>query len=157
MKYIDRVLGPNEEVVYETGLHWIVLAAPLIALLISGFAASEMNPNNLGKAPLAALVFFVMGLFGLISLVRALIDWTTTEIAVTSRRIVFKRGLIGRDTIEINFNRIEGLDVKQTVLGRILNFGTVVVRGTGIGTQPMRDVSAPIKLRNAAFGDDQRS
>jgi uncharacterized membrane protein YdbT with pleckstrin-like domain len=72
---------------------------------------------------------------------------------VTTRRIVFKRGLIGRDTIEINFNRIEGLDIKQTVLGRILNFGAVIIRGTGIGVQPMRDVSAPIELRKAAFGD----
>lgn len=153
MKYIDRVLGPTEEVVYETGLHWIVLAAPLIALAISGFAASETNPNDVGKTPVAGLVFFVMGIIGLISIIRALIDWTTTEIAVTTRRVVFKRGLIGRDTIEINFNRIEGLDVRQTVLGRILNFGTVIVRGTGIGAQPMRDVSAPIKLREAAFGD----
>jgi len=153
MKYIDRVLGPNEEIVYETGLHWIVLAAPIAALAIAGIAGSEMNPNDIGRTPLAGFVFFVLGFFGVISLCKGLLDWATTEIAVTTRRIVFKRGLIRRDTIEINFNRIEGLDVQQSILGRILDFGTVIVRGTGVGVQPMRDISAPIRLRKAAFDD----
>ncbi|WP_128970344.1 PH domain-containing protein [Bradyrhizobium tropiciagri] len=150
MKYIDRVLGPNEEVLYETGLHWIIFAAPIAVLAIAAFTAADLGNK---KSPIAGFVFFAFGVVGVIALVKALISWATTEIAVTTRRIVLKRGLIARDTIEINFNRIEGLDVKQTVLGRIFDFGTVVVRGTGVGLQPMRNVSAPIELRKAAFGD----
>ena len=83
---------------------------------------------------------------------RVLIDWLTTEIAVTTHRVVYKRGLIARDTIEINFNRIEGLDIRQSILGLILNFGTVIIRGTGVGVQPMKYVAGPIELRKAAFG-----
>ena len=153
MKYIDRVLGPNEEIVYETGLHWIVLAAPIVGLAFAAFAGSQTNFNDIGKTQAPALVFVVFGLISLVAVCKSLINLATTEIAVTTHRIVFKRGLIARDTIEINFNRIEGLDIKQTIIGRILNYGAVIVRGTGIGVQPMRDIAAPLELRKAAFGD----
>jgi uncharacterized membrane protein YdbT with pleckstrin-like domain len=154
MKYIDRVIGPNEEVVYETGLHWIVLVAPLVMLAIATCFATRLNPGVI-KTPAAGIFLFAFGAVGLFSFLKALVIWATTEITVTTQRIVFKRGWIARDTIEINFNRIESLYVKQTILGRILNFGTVIVHGTGIGVQPMRDVTAPIELRNAAFGDSK--
>lgn len=150
MKYIDRVLGKNEEIVHETGLHWIVLLTPIACLTI---AVVALNLNEVGKTAPAAFVAIIFGLMGLYGLIKGLIDWLTTEIAVTTHRVVYKRGLIARDTIEINFNRIEGLDIKQSILGRILNFGTVVIRGTGVGVQPMRNVAGPINLRKAAFGD----
>jgi uncharacterized membrane protein YdbT with pleckstrin-like domain len=76
----------------------------------------------------------------------------TTEIFVTTKRVIFKRGWISRNTVEINLNRVEGLDVNQSILGRIFNFGTVTVRGTGIGSELMRSVEDPIGLRNATFG-----
>ena len=150
MKYIDRVLGPNEQIVHETGVHWIVFLGPLACLAIAFFAAQSIKPSDVGAAGFVVLIF---GGLGLVFLFRALIDWWTTEIAVTTHRVVYKRGLIARNTIEINFNRIEGLDIRQSILGRILNFGTVVIRGTGIGIQPMRDVAGPIDLRKAAFGN----
>jgi len=149
MKYIDRVLAPNEQIVHETGLHWIVFLAPLACLAIASLAALSIEANDVGAA---GFVAFIFGGFGVFFSLRALIDWLTTEIAVTTHRVVYKRGLIARDTIEINFNRIEGLDIKQSILGRLLNFGTVIIRGTGIGVQPMRDVAGPIDLRRAAFG-----
>jgi uncharacterized membrane protein YdbT with pleckstrin-like domain len=151
MKYIDRVLGPNEQIIHETGLHWIVLAPPLAGLAIASFALTQVLTQPASTN--AVILFFMFVLLCILGLCKALIAWATTEIAVTTRRIVFKRGLMARDTIEINFDRIEGLDISQSVLGRILNFGTVVVRGTGIGAQPMRKVSAPLDLRSAAFGD----
>jgi len=60
-----------------------------------------------------------------------------------------KRGLIRRDTIEINMPKVESVDVRQSVLGRLLNFGTVLVRGTGGGINPLAYVSEPLPLRRA--------
>jgi uncharacterized membrane protein YdbT with pleckstrin-like domain len=105
MKYIDRVLAPNEQIIHETGLHWIVFLAPLTCLAIAFFAAQSVKPNDVGAAAFVVLIFGGLGLFFLL---KALIDWWTTEIAVTTHRVVYKRGLIARETIEINFNRIEG-------------------------------------------------
>ena len=74
-----------------------------------------------------------------------------TEIAVTDRRIILKRGLIQRHTIEINMDKVESVDVDQSILGRIFDYGTVTVHGTGTGIEPLRNVSAPIALRNAVM------
>ena len=66
-----------------------------------------------------------------IDFIRALITIRTAEIAVTTRRVINKRGLIRRDTVEINASKIESIDLSQSILGRALNYGTVIVRGTG--------------------------
>jgi uncharacterized membrane protein YdbT with pleckstrin-like domain len=118
-----------------------------------GLAFAAIGATKRANEPGAAGAFVVVGLISLIALCKSLINRATTEIAVTTHRVIFKRGLIARDTIEINFNRIESLDVRQPVVGRVLDYGTVIVRGTGIGAQPMRYISAPLEFRNAAFGD----
>src|SRR5262245_4043199 len=92
---------------------------------------------------------FVLILLAAISFLRAAIDRWTTEIAVTSQRVILKRGLIRRDTIEINMPKVESVDVRQPVVGRLLNYGTVIVRGTGGSFNPLAFVSAPLPLRRA--------
>jgi uncharacterized membrane protein YdbT with pleckstrin-like domain len=75
----------------------------------------------------------------------------STEIAVTDRRIIYKRGLIQRHTIEINMDKVESVDVDQSILGRLFDYGTITVRGTGEGIEPLRNISTPIALRNAVM------
>ena len=90
-------------------------------------------------------------------ILNAAINRWTTEIAVTDRRIILKRGLIRRDTIEINTPQVESVDVSQSILGRLLNYGTVIVRGTGGGLNPLAYVSAPLPLRRAVQLSGQTS
>ena len=72
-----------------------------------------------------------------------------TEIAVTDRRVIYKRGFINRHTIEMNMDKVATVDVDQSVLGRLLNYGTVTVQGTGMSFEPLRRIEAPLALRNA--------
>ena len=83
---------------------------------------------------------------------RAWFDWWTTEIAVTDRRVITKTGFIRRKTTEMNMEKVESVDVDQSVLGRILDYGDVIVRGTGSGLAPMRNIDAPLELRNHITG-----
>jgi uncharacterized membrane protein YdbT with pleckstrin-like domain len=85
-------------------------------------------------------------------LVGAAIRYWTTEIGVTDRRIIVKRGLIARRADEMRRDRVETIVVGQSIPGRILNYGTVTVRGTGGGLSPVRAVAAPLDLRTA-IGD----
>ena len=78
----------------------------------------------------------------------AITRWTA-EIAVTNQRVIRKSGLIRCDTIEINMPKVESVDVHQSVLGRLLNYGTVIVRGTGGSFNPLTYVSQPLPLRRA--------
>jgi uncharacterized membrane protein YdbT with pleckstrin-like domain len=72
----------------------------------------------------------------------------TTEIAVTDRRIILKRGFIRRHTVEMNMQKVESVDVDQTLVGRLFNYGSVTIRGTGTSFERLRMVDAPLKLRS---------
>ena len=72
----------------------------------------------------------------------------TTEIAVTDRRVIYKRGFIQRHTVEMNVDKVESVDVDQSILGRIFNYGDITVRGTGATLEPFRSIEAPLDFRN---------
>jgi uncharacterized membrane protein YdbT with pleckstrin-like domain len=73
----------------------------------------------------------------------------TTEIAITNKRLVYKRGLVARYVGEINIDRIEGVNVLQGVLGRIFNYGRIMVRGMGVGEVILPPIEEPLKFRRA--------
>ena len=72
----------------------------------------------------------------------------TTEIDVTNRRVVYKRGFIKRHTIEMNMDKVESVDVDQSIMGRLLNYGDITIRGTGEGMGAAARIGAPLDLRN---------
>lgn len=86
-------------------------------------------------------------LIGLILIAIAAIHVLTTELALTNRRIIAKSGLIRRNTIELKVNRVESLGVDQGILGRILNFGSIVVKGTGGSHAPIPYIARPMEFR----------
>jgi uncharacterized membrane protein YdbT with pleckstrin-like domain len=97
------------------------------------------------------LIFFGVLLLpvviGLVFLIWAYIRYKTTEFAVTDRRIIAKMGLISRSTVELFLDKVEALHVDQSVWGRLLDFGTIIIRGTGTTLEPIRSISAPLALR----------
>ncbi len=86
---------------------------------------------------------------GLIFLVMAYIRYKSTELAVTSKRIIVKYGFISRQTIEINLNKAESIQVDQGVMGRLFDFGTLIISGTGHSHAPMVGIANPMAFRKA--------
>jgi uncharacterized membrane protein YdbT with pleckstrin-like domain len=143
MRYIERILQPGETVLYSGKIHWIVYlpslamwAAAVVALL-----AGAAFPPVLAVAALCAIVGFTV-------FFQALFRRWTTEIDVTNRRIVYKRGLINRHTVEMNMDKVESVDVDQSIMGRLLDYGDITVRGTGETMEVMRSIGAPLDFRN---------
>jgi uncharacterized membrane protein YdbT with pleckstrin-like domain len=87
-------------------------------------------------------------LLSLSSAVRAFIRRATTELAITDRRVVYKVGLISRHTIEMNRRQVESVDVDQSLFGRMIGYGTIIIRGTGGSLEPMRQIDSPLTFRN---------
>ncbi|MEO8959146.1 MAG: PH domain-containing protein [Rudaea sp.] len=90
----------------------------------------------------------VLGL-GLIFLIMAYVRYKSTELAVTTKRVIVKHGFIRRQTIEINMNKVESIQVDQGVLGRVFDFGTLIIAGTGTSHAPITGVCAPMAFRKA--------
>ena len=95
---------------------------------------------------LGALLSFVMGLM---KFAKQMVDKVTTEIAVTTSRLIYKRGLVARYVGEISIDRIEGVNVLQGFWGRIFDYGRVVVRGMGVGEVVLPPLARPIIFRKA--------
>lgn len=148
MSYVQRVLQPGETVVYATKLHWLVYVRPatlLVAALVLAALAQTRSDLSLPLLALAGLVAVVAVLDGAAAALRR----ATTELAVTDHRVIFKRGIIGRYTIEMARPKVESVDVLQSLAGRALNYGTVLVRGTGGSLEPFRNVEDPLRFRSA--------
>jgi uncharacterized membrane protein YdbT with pleckstrin-like domain len=72
---------------------------------------------------------------------------STSEFVITNKRVIIKRGLIARKTFEMNLNKIETVNVDQSIWGRIFGFGTITIVGTG-GTREVFDsISKPLTFR----------
>jgi len=76
-----------------------------------------------------------------------LIEFSTSEFAITNKRVIIKVGLISRRTLEMNLNKIESVNVNQGLLGRMLGYGTIVIVGTGGTKEPFADISDPLTFR----------
>jgi uncharacterized membrane protein YdbT with pleckstrin-like domain len=148
MSYVQKVLQPGEMVMAMGRMHWIVTVRGL-ALALAGLVVIFWPPPS----PDVRLVLQVIGallvILGLVDLARALFVQWTTEIAVTNKRVIHKRGFIRRDTAEMNMDKVESVTVGQSLLGRLLGYGTVTVRGTGAGLEGLPYIAEPLKLRSA--------
>ena len=151
MGYIEQTLRTNEQIIRRCQLHWIIYGQVIFLLtIILGLYALLLFGNQTPESKELLLIgSFILIALALLKTAAILIEVLTTEIAVTNQRVIVKTGLIRRHTTEMNLGRIESVDVDQSVLGRLLDYGTVTVRGTGIGTNPLRYIAAPLALRNA--------
>ena len=148
MSYVDKVLQPGETVLARTRLHWFIYLRPIVtfvaalaALVGSGFVAVEFQLY--AEYAAAALGVLAVWFFLLAWIRRA-----TTELAVTDRRVIHKTGFFSRSTQEMNREKVESVDVRQSLPGRIFGYGTVLVRGVSSSWEPFSHIADPLAFRS---------
>ena len=106
------------------------------------------HPSLWSLAPMILLgILLLVLVVGLFVLIAAWIKYRTTEFAVTDRRVIAKSGLVSRRTVEMFLDKVESLNVEQSVAGRLFDYGTVTIRGTGATSETFANISAPLALR----------
>jgi membrane protein YdbS with pleckstrin-like domain len=151
MHYIEETLSQNEKVVKLFNLNWINYVKGYLFLLVA--------------IPLAITILFYTGLLtlsmdGVMNLLITLVPifvlvipfflWLKSfEQGVTNRRVVIKSGIVSRDTTEIRLEAIEKIEIAQTVLGRIFDFGTIHITGKGSASLTIKDIDHPIEIKRA--------
>jgi len=137
--YVRSNLIAGEEVIYETGLHPIIYLSPA-ALIFGGIVLGTVANPSIGAVLLG---------FGVLSLAGAWLRQWAGEFAVTNRRVIVKLGFISRRTIEINLSKVESVEVNQDIFGRLFNYGTILVIGTGGTHEPFALINDPLAFRRA--------
>ncbi|MBN8965743.1 MAG: PH domain-containing protein [Rhizobiales bacterium] len=148
MSYTQSVLQPGEKIVLMARLHWIEYWPAILSLIAGVILVVWEHTAALGEVLIAATAI-VFAALTLVFFVRAWFIRWITEFAVTDRRVISKRGFINRSTTEMHMDKIESVQVEQSILGRLLDYGTVTVRGTGEGLDPIKRVAAPLAFRSA--------
>lgn len=151
MKYYQKVMRPDEKLAFASSIHWIVYWPAVLFLLLAVVAyavkgALQLEGREASACVAAAVVF---ALLALIAFIRAFFRRVGTEIVVTNHRVIYKRGLMARHTVEMNVSKIETVDVEQSLWGRLFGYGDVVIRGTGGTFEPLVGIASPLQLRNA--------
>ena len=150
MGYVQDVLQPGEQVRRISSIHWIGYW-PGIACLLSAVVAYWLSETRLLQGIWRYAAYALAGI-GVVLLIQQWLRWWVTEIAVTDRRVIYKKGLIRRHTNEMNMDKVESVQIDQSVLGRLLDYGDVTILGTGEGFETLRTVAYPIELRNSITG-----
>lgn len=168
--YIQQSLASNEKLIHIGRFHWTyklnawmsivwgaILAAAFLGLATKidvlmvyqmPYGASWLQMVG-GLHPGVKLIAALIFAFGLFKFAHMMVICATTEIAVTSTRIILKRGLVARYVGEMNVERIESINVMQSVFGRIFDYGSLIVHGMGVGAIVIPPIAQPILFRRA--------
>jgi len=169
MLYVQQSLSPNEEIIHIGHFHWMYTVLAILSIFwgivgcvvviigavyvqgnfLSGFEAQTWLGKVQELHPAIRIGAFFVFIFGVLRFASMMVTKATTEIAITNSRLIFKRGLVARYVGEMSIDRIEGVNVLQTVWGRIFGYGRIMVRGMGVGEVILPSISNPIAFRRA--------
>jgi uncharacterized membrane protein YdbT with pleckstrin-like domain len=148
--YIDKSLGDGETVILRARFHWLYslgawlwVAVPLLGAAVAMLEANR-NPAEQATWLTVAIAFGVLLVVGLCVFLKLMIRKWTTELGVTSHRFVEKYGLFTMRTNEIALPNIEGVKIHQSFPGRIFNYGTVRIEGTGVDSVTTPQIADPV-------------
>ena len=155
MSYVQRVLQPGEQIRHISSIHWIVywrgVAVALLAVVAYWFSETRYLTG------IWRYTAYALALVAIFLLIQQWFQWWVTEIAVTNRRVIYKKGLVRRQTNEMNMDKVESVQIDQSILGRTLDYGDVTILGTGEGFETLRTISSPIELRNSITGTTHKA
>ena len=142
MNYINNNLQAGEDIKYVAKLHFFLFVQPIILLLIGALLASSPKEISAMTHYAGLVILF----FGLVSLVQRVLVKIGSSYAVTNKRVILKTGVISRRAVDLVLARCEGLHIKQSVLGRVFNFGTITVT-TGGASSSYPFIANPLAFR----------
>ena len=143
MSYIRNSLGANETVHYIAHFHWIHYALAYGALIVSVIL------GVLSYNPQYPVIVIVPPVIGVLIFLAIMIPLWSTEIGVTNQRVIYKKGLVSRQTSELQLRSVEEVKLHQDVLGRIFGYGKLEIHGTGEEQIYLPALGNPLELRKA--------
>lgn len=163
MGYVDRNLVPGETLLYRTRHHWLVLLGPVIggsSLLVPGVAllaeaiavrdsAGLVDGSSTISPKVMAITGAILVVVAIITFAYGVAKRNATEMAVTNRRVLIKTGMTSRRTLDLMLSRVESIGVEESAAGRMLGYGSVIVRGTGGTPEPFLMIAHPQEFRRA--------
>lgn len=152
MSYAASVLQPGETILRMGRLHWTIYLRSLLYLVLAGVVWTVTEALFPEQQMIGLIAAVLLLLLFLASFLHAWFVRWITEFAVTNRRVIYKVGFINRRTVEMNMDKVQSVEVEQSIAGRLFGYGTINVMGTGSDEGSvirMKSIGNPIALRSA--------
>jgi uncharacterized membrane protein YdbT with pleckstrin-like domain len=148
-RYIDDILQPGEKVLYSTNAHWIFYFPAIVAWIVAAALLVLSRATTAQGIELLCLsAAAVVAIAALYWTARAWFHRWTTETDVTNLRVIHKTGFIKRKTFEMSIDKVASVNVDQSILGRILNYGDVRLTSMGEAEETIRTIASPLAFRS---------
>lgn len=154
MAFPKKFLNENEELIVDLNPHWWHFAAPLAGLVLATALAVLLSrlANAIAASWFDSLnkwaTIVIVGA-ALVNLIVRMLQWSTTHFVVTSDRVIFRQGVIGKTGIDIPLERVNNVSIHQSVLERMVGAGDLLIESGGEdGQQLFTDISSPAEVQN---------
>src|SRR4030095_4169946 len=148
-RYVETIIGPGEHIVHVGRMSLWTIFSSLLGGTFLIVLAIALLVMPVGSPDVMHWLSGIIAAVGVLVIVVALVRRSSTELAVTNRRVIAKFGLVARSTVEMNLAKIERVRVEQAVMGRLLGYGSIIVTGTGSTMDPIPFIADPIAFRQA--------
>jgi len=149
LSYISDALMPGEQIEIQARHHWIIFIKAALLLFLSLFLfSSSASTQYRDSAHLLRFGGYAFLAFGIINGLISLVDFITSEYAVTNMRVIIKEGLIWRKATEIVLSQVESIKIDQKILGRMLGYGSILIMGSGGTSERYHFISDPLAFRD---------
>ncbi len=148
MPYPARLLNDDESVALDLHPHWWFFAEPVMSFVVSGvlwlFVFGQNKPKTYLTYPIG-----VIALVALVWLLVRYLKWRSTYFVITSDRLIYRHGVLGRAGIEIPLERVNNVNFKQSIFERMIGAGDLLIESGGEdGKQSFSDIAHPDKVQN---------
>lgn len=149
-RYIKNSLSRDEEIMYIAKFHWFKWMAHYIYVIFAVLLSASVfvaYRNNILTTDIKSVMLLVAFFLFLMMSIASYVDLVTKEMGITNKRVIFKKGFIHTDSDELLLNKIESIEIEQSLWGRIFGYGDMFFAGTGTTKVEFRDVSRPVQLK----------
>ncbi|MDQ2994703.1 MAG: PH domain-containing protein, partial [Pseudomonadota bacterium] len=154
--FIEQTLLPNEQLVCHTRPHWIIFAPAIGWFVLWAVVMAAVWYFNVGHYSIAnsATLSTILNFMGVCLVTvyggMAYVQYLNSEYGVTNKRVLVKLGFISRYSREILLDKIESIQVFQSIPGRLFNYGSIIISGTGGTQDEFFNIPSPLEFRQTA-------
>lgn len=136
---VGNTQNSENDIIYFTRLHWIVFFGPVLMLVLSCFIGYYVPP-------LIPVSYFIIA-FALVWIAMTWVTYHFSSITIKKKRVIICTGMLVRQTIDIPLAKIETIDIRQSIIGSLLKYGTLVITGTGGTKHFIHFIYSPLTCR----------
>jgi len=161
--YLESLLGEQEKIILVSRQHWfvviraILLEIILILIIFLATILASISFQHLASLPIIISIGFIVLLIPIITMTTDILNWSNRQFIITNRRVVQVSGIINKNVIDSNLEKVNDVKMVQSVLGRLFGYGDIeILTASELGVNLFKRIAEPVKFKTAMLNAKER-